>query len=62
VGGTRLPDVRADLVGVLHPPPGTYLAQPVRFFLPLSTFILPYLICASALPDLTKVSQDRRST
>jgi hypothetical protein len=28
------------------------------FFLPLSTFILLYLICASALPDLTKVSQD----
>lgn len=27
------------------------------FFLPLSTFIILYLICASALPDLTKVAE-----
>ena len=27
------------------------------FFLPLSTFIILYLICASALPDLTKVTE-----
>ena len=27
------------------------------FFLPLSTFIILYLICASALPDLTKLPE-----
>lgn len=27
------------------------------FFLPLSTFIILYLICASALPDLTRVAE-----